>query len=40
LIVKGSDYKFNNVVGKNLSNIILFPRVKNFSSSKIINKTI
>ena len=40
LIVKGDDYKFNNVVGKNLSNIIIFPRIKNFSSSKIINKII
>ena len=38
LIVKGGDYKFNSVVGRNISNTIIFPRIKNFSSSEIIKK--
>ena len=40
LIVKGGDYKFSSVVGRNFSNIVIFPRIKNFSSSKIIKKII
>ena len=38
VIIKGGDYKFHDVVGKNVSNIILLQRIKKFSTSKIIKK--
>jgi len=38
VIVKGGDYKFSNVVGNKIANIILLPRIEKFSSSNIINK--
>ena len=38
VIVKGGDYKFFNVVGKKVANIILLPRIEKFSSSNIIKK--
>ena len=38
VIVKGDDYTFNNVVGKNIANIILYKKTNNLSSTKLINK--
>jgi len=38
VIVKGGDYKFSNVVGNKIANIILLPRIEKFSSSNIIKK--
>ena len=38
VIIKGDDYNFKNIVGRSISNIIIFPRYKNYSSSEIINK--
>lgn len=37
-IVKGSDYKKSTVVGNKLAKIEIFPKYKNFSTTKIINK--
>jgi len=38
LIVKGGDYKEKNVVGYNFSKVFIFPLIKGYSSTKIINK--
>ena len=38
VIVKGDDYTFSNVVGKNIANIILYKKTNNLSSTKLINK--
>ena len=37
-IIKGSDYKQNQVVGKKISNIIIFEKKNNLSSTRILNK--
>lgn len=36
IIVKGSDYKKSEVVGKNIAKIEIFPKYKNLSSTKLI----
>ena len=38
VIIKGNDYAFKNVAGKNVSNIILYKKTNNLSSTKILNK--
>ena len=38
VIVKGDDYKFKEVSGKKISNVILFPKLKNISTTRIIEK--
>lgn len=38
VIIKGSDYKFKNVAGKEYSNVILFKKKNNLSSTKFIQK--
>ena len=38
IIVKGSDYDYKNVVGSKISNIILFDKKNNLSTTKILNK--
>ena len=38
VIVKGDDYKFKEVSGKKISNVILFPKLKNISTTTIIEK--
>ena len=37
VIVKGSDYSFNKVVGSNIANVILFKKKNKLSSTKIIS---
>ena len=39
VIVKGGDYKKNDVVGSDIAEIKIFKYLKNFSSSKLINKS-
>ena len=36
VIIKGDDYKFSQVAGRNTSNVILFKKTKNISSTSII----
>lgn len=36
VIVKGSDYNANEVVGSDLAEVLIFPKIENFSSSSII----
>ena len=36
--MKGDDYKFKEVSGKKISNVILFPKLKNISTTRIIEK--
>lgn len=38
IIVKGSDYKIENVVGNDISTVVLFNYVPNKSTTKIINE--
>lgn len=38
LIVKGGDYRMEEVVGKEISPICIFPRVEDFSTTKIIEE--
>ena len=38
IIVKGSDYDYKNVVGSKISNVILFDKKNNLSTTKILNK--
>jgi D-beta-D-heptose 7-phosphate kinase/D-beta-D-heptose 1-phosphate adenosyltransferase len=38
IIVKGSDWKKENVVGKELSKVVLAPFIKGWSTTEIINK--
>ena len=38
VIIKGNDYEFKNVAGKNVSNIILYKKTNDLSSTKILNK--
>lgn len=39
LIVKGSDYEANKVIGFDLAKVLIFPRIEDFSSSNIIKKS-
>lgn len=39
VIIKGDDYNFNQIAGRNFSNLILFKKRNNFSSSSIIRKS-
>ena len=38
LIIKGSDYKYNKIVGVEISNAIIFKKKNNFSTTKILDK--
>ena len=38
VIVKGDDYSFSKVVGNKISNVILFKKKNNFSTTKLISK--
>ena len=38
IIVKGGDYKKKQVVGANLSKVVIFPTVKDYSTTKILRK--
>jgi len=38
IIVKGSDYDYKNVVGSKISNVILFDKKNNLSTTKILNR--
>ena len=38
VIIKGNDYSFSGVVGKEFSNVILYRKKNNLSSTRIINK--
>ena len=38
VIVKGGDYEISQVVGSDVYEVRIFPRIENFSSSLIINK--
>ena len=38
LIIKGSDYKYVNIIGTSISNAIIFKKKNNLSSTEILNK--
>tara|TARA_Y100001958_G_C20899172_1_gene322081 strand:- start:41 stop:472 length:432 start_codon:yes stop_codon:yes gene_type:complete len=38
VIIKGDDYSFSDVVGKEISNVILFKKKNKLSSTKLISK--
>jgi len=39
IVVKGGDYKAEDVVGSDLAQVLIFPIVEGFSSSNLINRT-
>ena len=39
VIVKGGDYTVKTVVGHDLAEVVIFPRVKDYSTSKILEET-
>jgi len=38
IIIKGGDYKQNKVIGKKISKVIIFPTIKNYSTTQILKK--
>jgi len=38
IVVKGGDYKAEDVVGSDLAQVLIFPIVEGFSSSNLINR--
>ena len=39
IIVKGGDYTVETTVGNDLAEVLIFPRVKDYSTSKILEET-
>jgi D-beta-D-heptose 7-phosphate kinase/D-beta-D-heptose 1-phosphate adenosyltransferase len=39
IIVKGGDYTVETTVGHDLAEVVIFPRVKDYSTSKILEET-